>query len=146
MGVQIISHVDECRKQLRAASIKGVELAGLKVREAMQDVVGRPNTGVSVQRQRDTAAGKKGSSYTIYPNPSKPGEPPKVRSSYGQANIFNRMFPGEAKVKIGVGENAIYMAYLEFQNRPWLVSTLLARRELAQRAFEVGFKSVIGSK
>jgi hypothetical protein len=55
-----------------------------------------PNTGVTMKRKRDTrqivgmsivTGFKRNSTYTIYPNPSKPGEYPRKITGQGQAGV-----------------------------------------------------------
>lgn len=78
-------------------------------------------------------------SVTIYPYPSKPGEPPRKRTGWLQRHVLMEF--AEAKAgnqtlmasRTGVGRNAIYGLYLELgtrrvKPRPWLVATLLKHR------------------
>ena len=67
---------------------------------------------------------------TIYPNPSRPGEPPRKITGQGQQNIFFAVDPKGQKVKIGVRGGGIHLAYLELGTsriapRPWLLTTML---------------------
>lgn len=85
-----------------------------------------------VRRKRNTSAGPKGSQYTKYANPSKPGEPPHLRTGWGRGNVFRDYDALKHEAIIGVSVNAKYMAILElFRNRPWLMETLrLARPQM----------------
>lgn len=72
----------------------------------------------------------KAKSVTIYPNPSKPGESPKVRTGFGRNNIVINHDPKGRYVRIGVSENGMYMFWLEvgtrsIARRPWLLKTLM---------------------
>lgn len=141
-AVTIKWHGDVLKRALKHASGNGIHAAAVKLRDECQTVVAQPNTGVSVTRTRDTARGKKGSTYTIYPHPSSPGEPPKLRSGAGQRNIFAERLGSDA-AKVGSRANGIHMFYLEMgtthvARRPWLVATLLAKQEeLAKVALSV---------
>ena len=58
-----------------------------------------------------------------YDTPSKPGEPPRLRTGHGQRNIAYEIEPGRGRV--GVRQNAIYMVFLDqgtkrIAPRPWL--------------------------
>jgi hypothetical protein len=60
-----------------------------------------------------------------YRNSSKPGEPPRKRTGFGQANIIYEADKSILTTRVGVLSNARYMIGLElFRNRPWLKVTL----------------------
>lgn len=110
---------------------QALQVAGLVLQRECMLAVGVANTGVSKVRTRDTSRGKAGSQYTVYPNPSKPGQPPRLRSGFGRSNIFLRSVGSKRKpvVQVGVGGNAAYMFLLEVgtkrvARRPWLLATL----------------------
>ncbi len=70
-----------------------------------------PRTQVS--RTRDTAAGAKGSSYTIYTDPSKPGEYLKKRTGWLQGHIVYEPTSVQevarlGYVRVGYGQSAKY--------------------------------------
>lgn len=141
-AVTIKWHGDILKRALKHASGNGIHAAAVKLRDKLQEVVSVPNTGVSVKRTRDTSRGKKGSSYTIYPRPSRAGEPPRLRTGEGQRNIFAERVGNDA-AKVGSRGAGIHLFYLEMgttfvARRPWLVSTLLAQQEyLAKVALSV---------
>ena len=83
----------------------------------LKAVVSRPNTGTRMVRRRSSRRGKKGSSYTVYPNPSRPGEPPKLRTGHGRSAITWRKVRWN-EVIVGVRMNAKYMLFHEFGYRP----------------------------
>lgn len=63
-----------------------------------------------------------------YHTPSQPGEPPRLRTGWGQRNIRYQLDRARGVGKVGVGVNAKYMAYLDqgtkwIQPRPWLLAT-----------------------
>lgn len=71
-------------------------------------------------------------SVTIYPYPSKPGEPPRKRTGWGQRHVVWEFDPRTMRGRVGIAKNAIYMLYLELgtrrvKRRPWLVATLKKR-------------------
>jgi hypothetical protein len=61
-----------------------------------------------------------------YDTPSRPDEPPRLRTGFGQRNIAYEIEPGRGRV--GVRKNARYMAFLDqgtryIDPRPWLLAT-----------------------
>jgi hypothetical protein len=121
-------------KHLRNATAKGLKRAGVFYHSKCQEIVSRPNTGVSVKVIRKTPGGNK-RSRTIYPNPSKPGEAPKLRTGFGRRNIVVNFDPNGKYVRVGVTANGIYMFYLEvgtrrIARRPWLLRTLMENQEI----------------
>ena len=115
-------------KFLRHTTADGLNRGGTFYHAKCQEVVGRPNTGVKVKVKRQAPGGNK-STRTIYPNPSKAGEPPRKRTGFGQRNIVKEFNREKMYVRVGVGANAFYMFLLEIgtrfiERRPWLVSTL----------------------
>lgn len=63
-----------------------------------------------------------------YDQPSQPGEPPRLRTAFGQRNIAYELNKAEGWGKVGVRKNARYMAYLDqgtnrVKPRPWLLAT-----------------------
>lgn len=77
------------------------------------------NAGVRVKRTRTTPAGKKGSSYTIYPNPSKPGEYPRRVTGAGTANVatdcstIGEVIANGFKIRVGLKPAGKHLAILE---------------------------------
>lgn len=66
---------------------------------------------------------------TVYPYPSKPGEPPRKRTGWGQRHIVWDYDADKMEGRVGIAQNAIYMLFLELgtrfiKPRPWLVATL----------------------
>ena len=77
-----------------------------------------------------------------YLNSSKPGEPPRLRTGFGQRNIAYELDQAKGIGKVGVRTNAKYMAYLDqgtsrILPRPWLLATAIKfRRQLEQMALK----------
>lgn len=90
-----------------------------------------PNTGVRRRRVRDTVAGKKGSSYTVYPNPSKPGEYPHLITGQGRSgsavyepDTVGGVVAAGLVIRIGVTQAGRHMAILErYRQRKGLIDT-----------------------
>lgn len=60
--------------------------------------------------------------------PSQPGEPPRLRTGWGQRNIRYELDRAKGVGRVGVGVNAKYMAFLDqgtrrIRPRPWLLAT-----------------------
>jgi hypothetical protein len=95
------------------------------------------NPGVRMKRKRDTVAGKKGSSYTVYSSPSLPGQYPRSRT--GALRRGQRYSPDDKAgviannmtVRVGMLANVFYGIALELrQGRLGLVKTLQDLRPL----------------
>lgn len=80
---------------------------------------------------------------TIYPNPSRPGEPPRVRTGQGLKNIVGGLSPDGLAWRTGYTRNARYMTFHELgiryarvglQQRPTVVPAL---QNNLQRLFEI---------
>lgn len=71
-----------------------------------------------------------------YHDSSKPGEPPRLRTGFGQRNIAYELDQAKGIGKVGVRTNAQYMAFLDQGTRrvlprPWLLATAIKfRRQL----------------
>lgn len=59
-----------------------------------------------------------------YKTPSKPGEPPRKRTGWGQRHVVYELDKEKLQGRVGLASGAIYMLYHEFKNRSWLLSTL----------------------
>lgn len=96
---------------------------------AVQKEIGVPNPGRRVKRKRKTSGGDKGSTYTVYPNSSKPGEPPRRRTGWLSSHIRREYAPDRLSSRVGLLPNAKYGLFLELarrysRRRVWLLHTL----------------------
>lgn len=87
-------------------------------------LVSRPARRIRRKRSRSTSRGPRGSQYTIYEG-SLPGQPPQVRRGHGRASIAVELDQAAMVARLGVRQNAAYMAWLEVGTdrvapRPWL--------------------------
>ncbi len=124
---------------LRAAHVRACARITVALWTEIQTVLNVPNTGVRVRRQHGRG------SYTTYPNPSKPGEPPRKRTGWLQRNVVYQFFDGGLRSRVGLTQNAEYGIYLEIgtsrmEARPWLFATAerMAPQLAAIAAREVG--------
>ncbi len=67
-------------------------------------------------------------SYTAYPSPSKPGEPPRKRTGWLARNVTYEVDGKNGVARVGLTANARYGIYLELGTsrmaaRPWLLVT-----------------------
>lgn len=125
VSVHVNWHGEEAMDDVRLVVWKSVQKAVVFLWEKVQEALDVPNTGVRVKRLF-----RRGS-YTVYPDPSKPGEPPRKRTGYGQRNVLYSLDQREGTGRVGVSANAEYMAYLEVGTRrvaarPWLMATAQA--------------------
>lgn len=116
---------------IQGATAEGLQRAGIFYHTACKLKVNKSNPGKRMTRTRDTSAGKKGSSYTVYPNPSRPGEPPRARTGFGRESIVYEYNdnPKDPRVRVGVTKAGLYMFLLDIGTRfigarPWLVRVL----------------------
>jgi len=128
MSVRLKVNESAVKQGLKRLTEKGLKRGTVFYHAQCRRAVSRSNTGVSVPIQRRSKGGNK-TSRTIYPDPSKPGEPPKVRSGHGKANIIFGFSATELKSRVGVKKNNLYMIYLDLgtrsiKRRPWLTATL----------------------
>lgn len=129
MALELSWHGREFEQHLRQATAQGLNRAATFLHAECRREVSKPNSGKRVKVKKQTPGGNK-RSRTIYPNPSKPGEPPKLRTGFGQRNIVKEFDAASMEARVGVTANAMYMFYLEvgtrtIARRPWLMATLL---------------------
>lgn len=111
---------------VEAKTIAGINRASKFLQDELKVILNIPNSGVRKTRTRNTSAGKKGSSYTVYPDPAKPGDPPRKRTGNLQQNVLrDPPEPKEMYARVGITRNAKYGLYLEIGNHPWLKRTAL---------------------
>jgi len=132
------------QQQLQSATWEGLVRAGAFYQMRCQVAVSRPNTGKSVRVKRRTPGGNR-RTRTIYPNPSLPGEAPKLRTGFGRKNIVANYMQASKSVRVGVTANAMYMFYLEvgtrhIERRPWLMQTLIENQAMIGRLAATGGK------
>ncbi len=125
------------KQELERATWEGLTRAGQFYHTRCQILVKQPNTGRSIPVKRRTPGGNK-RTRTIYPNPSKPGEAPRLRTGFGRKSIVVNFLKASKSVRVGVTANGIYMFYLEvgtrhIARRPWLMRTLVDNREMIGR-------------
>ena len=132
----------EFDRQLKAATFTGLNRAGTFYHAKCREAVSVPNTGKRVKRKLGNGT------YTIYPNPSQPGEAPRLRTGFGQKNILKENNKERMWVRVGVGANAEYMANLEVgtktvARRPWMIPTLRDNANVIGKLAATGGKSEI---
>lgn len=140
---------DKFNQQLRSATTVGLQRATVFYHQHCRMAVSKPNSGQRVKVRRKTKGGNK-RSRTIYPNPSKPGEPPRLRTGFGQRHILVEFDKSVPAGRVGIAQNAIYMFYLEvgtrrIRRRPWLLATLMKFQEQIGRLAATGGKGEIGT-
>jgi hypothetical protein len=121
---------DRVVSEALGAGWEGLTRAVVTFHAELLRVLSVPNAGRRVTRTRNTAAGPKGSQYTIYPNPSRPGEPPRLRTGWLRGHVRFELDRGAGKGRVGVDLAALYGVFLELGTRrgldprPWLLATL----------------------
>ena len=128
--MKIKSNIAEFEKLLKRATLTGMKRAAIFYHSKCRVAVNVPNTGETRQRVRDTTAqggGPPGSQYTVYKNPSAPGEAPHKITGTGQSHIVQETNdnPNDPRARVGVSKGGLHMAMLELGTknidpRPWL--------------------------
>lgn len=113
MGVQLRWHGKEFERFTDEAMFHGIRVATADLQRIAKKKASIANTGVSMTRKRDTTRGSKGSTYTVYPNPSSPGESPRMRTRQGQASIQKGTDRKRIAGRVGFMRSAMYMAMWE---------------------------------
>lgn len=134
----------EFADKLEAATTEGLMRAGQFYHTKCVLAVSKPNTGRSVKVKRQTPGGNK-RTRTVYPNPSKPGESPRLRTGFGRKNIVVNHDKRGRWTRVGVTMNGIYMFFLEvgtrrIARRPWLLKTLMDNQEMIGKLAATGGK------
>ena len=150
MGMRLEIRDQLFNARLAQATATGLKRAAIFYHARCRAAVNVPNTGTRVGGGRN-ARGQFLKQRTVYDNPSQPGEPPRKRTSHGQRGIIWE-YNGDQRdpaVRIGVQQNAIYMAYLELgtrhiQPRPWLLATLHRHQAMIARLAATGGRGEIG--
>jgi len=143
------------KKQVNNAVLQGIRAVTVSLYHACREAADVPNTGAEITLSRPPAPGERKrnkTQRTIYPDSSKPGEPPRRRTGHGQRNIvcgWTRTPFIEGRV--GFTANARYMMFHElgirykrvgFQRRPTIVPTfmknLTAMRSIFRRFSQMG--------
>jgi hypothetical protein len=119
----------QARQVVLDAGWDGLRRAVVFFWNTLINVLNVSNPGERVKRKRNTKAGVKGSTYTIYPHPSRPGEPPRARTAWLKGHVQYELEKETLSARVGVGLAARYGLYLELGTRkmaarPWLFSTL----------------------
>jgi hypothetical protein len=116
------------RQRIEAAVLRAAVLLHTRSR-VLCSVPARRTTR---RRRRDTPGGRRGSTYTVY-TPSRPGQPPALRTGVGRSAItWWLVDPLHARVGIRAGGD--YMIYHELgarhlPRRPWLSRALDETRD-----------------
>lgn len=131
MASELIWKGKEFENYLRKASAAGIQRATVYLHTESRRAVSKANSGVDV-------ANGEGGTVRVYPNPSKPGEPPRLRTGWGRRHVVYEFDSQLMAGRVGVSKPGIYMFYLEvgtrrIQRRPWLLATLMGHREIIGR-------------
>jgi len=145
-GVVVKVHDRQFARLLRQATAEGIQRAGVFYHAKCREAVSTPNTGTRIKGGRDNQ-GRFLKGRTVYDNPSRPGEPPRLRTGQGRDEIVMEFNDNEKapEVRVGVSAKGIYMIFLELgtrliQPRPWLLDTLMKFREQIGRLAATGAK------
>jgi len=92
--------------QVKAASWEGIRRAAAYYWDRLQDALNVPNSGVDVPLPW-------GGTKRVYPNPSKPGDPPRKVTGFGAGNVVVEYDQPNLKARVGVTQNAKYMVVHE---------------------------------
>ena len=107
--------------RLRRRCVRALRRAAVYLQTQLKITLNKPNTGSRRRR-------KGGGSFTVYANPSKPGEPPRKRTGFLQQNVLFEVDEANLTARVGPAANAAYGVHLELGTarmaaRPWLLAT-----------------------
>lgn len=145
------------KQQLMKATAEGLQLAGTFLAAQCKIAVNKPNPHHHVATLSPQASARRGGQKTakVYKNMHNQyaGKPPFTRTGHGRDSIVSAYNnnPFMPIVRVGVRQNAVYMAYLELGTkrkgkqvimpRPWLIATLMKHKEtIARLALSKGKK------
>ena len=111
MASRVVWRGEEFNRRTKNAISIGINRAGTFLLTAAQQEVSRPNTGQRRTRKRATSRGKKGSSFAVYPSPSKKGEAPRLRTGHGRGAIVHEHDKRRLESRVGIRKNAMYMLW-----------------------------------
>ncbi len=124
MGAKVQWYGDQAIERLQRAASQAVRRSAVLLQTRARLLASRPAGRIRRKRARQTKAGPRGSQYTEFV-PSRPGQPPALRTGFGRRNILMEFFPDQLLARVGPAQQADYMAYLELGTkhispRPWL--------------------------
>jgi len=133
--------IKKYEKKLKRASAHGIDVVGAFVQKKVIRVLSKPAGSTTIPVKRQTPGGNK-NTRTVFRNPSKPGQPPRVRSGNLMRNIFHKHLASKGVSRVGWRANAIYGYFHEvgiqyaragFQQRPHLMVTIVKQKKAMQR-------------
>ena len=132
----------ELNAALERVTANGLVLGVQFYHTQLKLAVNVPNSGVRVKVKRKTPGGNT-TSRTIYPNPSKAGEPPRKRTGFGQSQIKKEVDRKSLTARVGITKAGIYMAYLDLgtkriARRPFFMPTLVRYKSVIAKLFVSG--------
>lgn len=122
-------NTDRILRELEERAWQGIQRATIYYWQKLEEALNVPNPGERRKsRTRKTPKGRP-ASFTVYPSPSRPGEPPRKRTGWLQRNVVYSLDRSTLSAKVGVTVNAKYGLYLDLgtrtvEARPWLQATL----------------------
>jgi len=128
---------DKVSDAVRQRIDRALRVGAVQVVAIAQRLVSQPAQRLTKRRKRNTTAGKKGSTYSVYIG-SRPGEPPRLRSGVGRSSI-RWIKERDLSYRILVASPGIYMAYLDrgtrrVAARPWLKQAVTLAQPAINRA------------
>ena len=142
MAVRLKVYDKELNRALKRVTADGLTRGVQHYHTQLRLAVNLPNSGVRIPVKRQTPGGNK-RTRTIYPNPSKPGEPPRKITGHGQQGIVREIDRDKLRARVGVTKAAIYMAYLDLgtkhiARRPFFVPVLQREKSVMAALFASG--------
>lgn len=135
-------------KAVRAQVFRGIKATTIALHAASRKAASVPNTGEAIALTRKPGASERKrnkTQRTTYPNSSKPGEPPRRRTGFGQKNIVSGWDRKTTSGRVGHGRNARYMMFHEvgirykragLQRRPTVVPTFVKNLQRLRMIFK----------
>jgi hypothetical protein len=126
---------DELERDVRDA----VRRSAVLLHSRSQQLTSRPAVRIRKTRTRNTVAGPKGSQYTEFV-PSRPGQPPALRTGSGRSNIRMEIAGDGLSAKVGPSKSTDYMAMLQLGTKKIAPRLWLSR---AMREVKAAVKALL---
>lgn len=127
--VSVTNNTEKILEEIEAKAWEGLRRCVVLYHTKLLELLSVPNTGERRKhRTRKTPSGR-AASYTVYPHPSKPGEPPRKRTGWLQRHVLYELDRASLSGRIGLGTSAQYGLHLHLGTqsvdaRPWITVPL----------------------
>ncbi|HEX5272703.1 MAG TPA: hypothetical protein VFW33_19535 [Gemmataceae bacterium] len=124
---------DKIVKELESRAWEGIQRATVFLHSKVKEALNVPNSGERRKHPARKTPSGRAASYTVYPHPSRPGEPPRKRTGWLQSQVAYDLDRTRLQGRVGVRVSARYGLYLELgtrrmQARPFITAPIVQYR------------------